>query len=145
MIGEIRDSETAQIAVRAAITGHLVLSTLHTNDAPSSVVRLVDMGIEPYLVATSISGVIAQRLVKKVCNKCKTSYIATNYEKRILSINEEEELVLYKGEGCAFCNNSGYMGRTGVYELMEISREHKEAILNAKSADEIRDLSIKME
>lgn len=143
MIGEIRDSETAQIAVRAAITGHLVLSTLHTNDAPSSVVRLVDMGIEPYLVATSISGVIAQRLVKKICDKCKKPYIATNYEKRILAMSEEKELVLHKGEGCAFCNNTGYMGRTGVYELMEVSREHKEAILNSKSSDEIKDLSIR--
>ncbi|MBU3220785.1 Flp pilus assembly complex ATPase component TadA [Clostridium algidicarnis] len=143
MVGEIRDSETAQIAVRAAITGHLVLSTLHTNDAPSSVVRLVDMGIEPYLVSTSISGVIAQRLVKKICPKCKKDYLASEQEKIILGLDIEEDVVIYKGEGCAFCNNTGYMGRTGVYEIMEISRKHKEAILNSKSPDEIRDLSIK--
>lgn len=142
MIGEIRDNETAQIAIRAAITGHLVLSTLHTNDAPSSIVRLVDMGIEPYLVATSISGVIAQRLVKKICTKCKKEYLASEHEKRILGVEEEKSLLLYKGEGCAFCNNTGYVGRTGVYEIMEVSREHKEAILNSKSSDEIRDLSI---
>jgi len=142
MIGEIRDNETAQIAIRAAITGHLVLSTLHTNDAPSSIVRLVDMGIEPYLVATSISGVIAQRLVKKICTKCKKEYLASEHEKRILGVEEEKNLLLYKGEGCAFCNNTGYVERTGVYEIMEVSREHKEAILNSKSSDEIRDLSI---
>lgn len=142
MIGEIRDNETAQIAVRAAITGHLVLSTLHTNDAPSSVVRLVDMGIEPYLVATSISGVIAQRLVKKICSKCKKSYMASEYEKKILAVDPEKELILHKGEGCAFCNNTGYVGRTGVYEIMEITREHKEAILSSNSSDELRDLSI---
>jgi type IV pilus assembly protein PilB len=142
MIGEIRDNETAQIAIRAAITGHLVLSTLHTNDAPSSIVRLVDMGIEPYLVATSISGVIAQRLVKKICTKCKKEYLASEHEKRILGVEEGKSLLLYKGEGCAFCNNTGYVGRTGVYEIMEVSREHKEAILNSKSSDEIRDLSI---
>jgi type IV pilus assembly protein PilB len=142
MIGEIRDNETAQIAIRAAITGHLVLSTLHTNDAPSSIVRLVDMGIEPYLVATSISGVIAQRLVKKICTKCKKEYLASEHEKRILGVEEEKNLLLYKGEGCAFCNNTGYVGRTGVYEIMEVSRGHKEAILSSKSSDEIRDLSI---
>jgi len=142
MIGEIRDSETAQIAVRAAITGHLVLSTLHTNDAPSSVVRLVDMGIEPYLVATSISGVIAQRLVKKICSKCKKEYKASVHEKRILAIDPYEEVILHKGEGCAYCNNTGYVGRTGVYEMMEITREHKEAILSDKSSDELRDISV---
>ncbi|MBP2020710.1 type IV pilus assembly protein PilB [Clostridium punense] len=142
MIGEIRDNETAQIAVRAAITGHLVLSTLHTNDAPSSVVRLVDMGIEPYLVATSISGVIAQRLVKKICSKCKKEYKASVHEKKILAMDPYEELILHKGEGCAYCNNTGYVGRTGVYELMEITREHKEAILSDKSSDELRDISI---
>lgn len=142
MIGEIRDNETAQIAVRAAITGHLVLSTLHTNDAPSSVVRLVDMGIEPYLVATSISGVIAQRLVKKICSKCKREYKASVHEKKILAMDPYEEVILHKGDGCAYCNNTGYVGRTGVYELMEITREHKEAILSDKSSDELRDISI---
>lgn len=143
MIGEIRDSETAQIAIRAAITGHLVLSTLHTNDAPSSIVRLVDMGIEPYLVATSIAGVIAQRLVKKICPKCKKEYKARAYEKRIMGIDEFEELTLYKGEGCAFCNNTGYAGRIGVYEIMEITREHKESILNSKNSEVLRDISLK--
>ncbi len=143
MIGEIRDNETAQIAIRAAITGHLVLSTLHTNDAPSSVVRLVNMGVEPYLVSTSIAGVIAQRLVKSICPKCKKEYKANSYEKKLLYMENVKELTLYKGEGCAFCNGTGYVGRTGVYEIMEITREHKECILNSQNADELRDISTK--
>lgn len=143
MIGEIRDNETAQIAIRAAITGHLVLSTLHTNDAPSSVTRLIDMDIQPYLVATSVVGVIAQRLVRKVCPKCQISYNATAAEKQILGIHEHEELILSKGEGCAYCNNSGYSGRTGVYEIMEVTREHKELMMNDRSSDALKDLSLK--
>lgn len=128
MIGEIRDDETAEIAVKAAITGHLVLSTLHTNDAPTTITRLIDMGIENYLVATSVVGVIAQRLVRKICPYCKTSYVASDYEKRILDIDEKEELILYSAKGCGYCNNSGYIGRVGVYEIMEITKTHKEAI-----------------
>ena len=92
MIGEIRDDETAQIAIKAAITGHLVLSTLHTNDAPSSMTRLIDMGIEPYLVSTSIAGVIAQRLVRKICPHCKESYEASDYEKRVLDHDDKDIL-----------------------------------------------------
>ena len=102
MIGEIRDDETAEIAVKAAITGHLVLSTLHTNDAPTTITRLIDMGIENYLVATSVVGVIAQRLVRKICPYCKTSYVASDYEKRILDIDEKEELILYSAKGCGY-------------------------------------------
>lgn len=143
MVGEIRDSETAQIAIRAAITGHLVLSTLHTNDAPSTIVRMIEMGVEPYLVASTISGIIAQRLVKKICPKCRIKYKAQNYEKRIMGIDESENLSLYKGEGCAFCNNTGYSGRIGVYEIMEITREHKESILNAKSSQDLKQISLK--
>lgn len=142
MIGEIRDNETAEIAIKAAITGHLVLSTLHTNDAPSSIIRLIDMGIQPYLVSTSIVGVIAQRLVRRVCEKCKKPYLANEYEKRILGI-EDEKVTLYKGEGCGYCNNTGYSGRIGVYEIMEITREHREAINSKNSLDELRDISIK--
>lgn len=143
MIGEIRDNETAQIAIRAAITGHLVLSTIHTNDAPSSIVRLIDMGIEPYLAATSISGVIAQRLIRKVCSRCKVSYTANEYEKRLLGVNESENLILSRGNGCGHCNNTGYEGRTGVYEIMEITRDHRETIMMGSNSDVIRDLSIK--
>lgn len=142
MIGEIRDEETAQIAVKAAITGHLVLSTLHTNDAASSLTRLIDMGIEPYLVSTSIAGVIAQRLVRKICPHCKESYEASDYEKRILLGNSGKQLTLYKGTGCGHCNNTGYLGRVGVYEIMEISRRHRDLINETKNPNLIKDLSI---
>lgn len=143
MIGEIRDNETAEIATKAAITGHLVLSTLHTNDAPSSVIRLVDMGIKPYLVATSVVGIIAQRLVRKVCTNCKEPYEATEIEKEILGVNKDNPLALYKVRGCGYCNHTGYVGRTGIYEVMEITREHREAINLGESSDVIRDISIK--
>lgn len=143
MIGEIRDNETAEIAIRAAITGHLVLSTLHTNDAPSSITRLVDMGIEPFLVSTSIAGIIAQRLVRRICNHCKQPYMATDYEKRILNVAKGEELTLYKGEGCGYCNNTGYFGRVGVYELMEVNRDLRDAINTTKDPNILKDLAVK--
>ena len=143
MIGEIRDEETAQIAIKAAITGHLVLSTLHTNDAPSTMTRLVDMGVEPYLVATSISGIIAQRLVKKICTNCKEEYIASDYQKSVFNINENETLKLYRGRGCGHCNNTGYSGRIGVYEIMEITREHRDAINRTRDSNVLNDISIK--
>lgn len=143
MIGEIRDGETAEIAVRAAITGHLVLSTMHTNDAASSIIRLEDMGIESYLVAASISGIVAQRLVKKICPKCKESYIVSDFEKNMLGVNIYEELVLYRGVGCNYCNNTGYHGRQGIYEIIEITKEHRDLIQNNESSEKIRELSIK--
>lgn len=143
MIGEIRDNETAEIAIRAAITGHLVLSTIHTNDAPSAVIRLTDMEIEPYLVSTAIAGVIAQRLVRKICPYCKTEYSATAYEKRLLDEDEGKEIKLYRGAGCALCNNTGYIGRQGVYEIMEIAREHRQYIAMNRTTDELRDISLK--
>jgi len=142
MIGEIRDNETAEIAIRSAITGHVVLSTIHTNDAPSSVVRLQDMGIEPYLIATSLSGVIAQRLVRKVCSNCKEEFEASETEKELLGKSKEESVKLYKGKGCPQCSHTGYKGRIGVYEIMEITREHREMIMKKCSIDELRDLSI---
>jgi type IV pilus assembly protein PilB len=142
MIGEIRDNETAEIAIRSAITGHVVLSTIHTNDAPSSVVRLSDMGIEPYLIATSISGVIAQRLVRRICQNCKEEIEANNEEKRLLGRPENEALKIYKGTGCPQCNHTGYKGRIGIYEIMEMTREHREMIMKRCSIDELRDLCI---
>jgi type IV pilus assembly protein PilB len=143
MIGEIRDEETAQIAIKAAITGHLVLSTLHTNDSPSSITRLVDMGVEPYLVATSISGIIAQRLVKKICPNCKEEYIASDYEKMIFNGKDGEKLKLYRGKGCGHCNNTGYIGRIGIYEIMEITREHRDIINKTRDSNLLKDISIK--
>ncbi|AQR96898.1 GspE/PulE family protein [Clostridium saccharoperbutylacetonicum] len=142
MIGEIRDEETAEIATRAAITGHLVLSTLHTNDAPSSIIRLVDMGIKPYLVSTSVMGVMAQRLVRRTCNKCKEAYEASLYEKEILEQDADKPLMLYKAKGCGYCNETGYIGRIGVYEIMEMTREHREAINRGGNSDVIRDISV---
>lgn len=139
MIGEIRDGETAEIAVRAAITGHLVLSTIHTNDAPSTVTRLVDMGIEPYLVSTSLSGVVAQRLVRKICPYCKIEYEASEHEKHILGIEKGANLKLFKGQGCVNCNNSGYRGRMGVFEIMEIDRDIREKIINSNDVDQINE------
>lgn len=140
MIGEIRDEETAQIATRAAITGHLVLSTLHTNDAPTTITRLIDMGLEPYLVASSITGVIAQRLVKKICPHCKTAYDASTLEKKFLGVDLSTSLTLYKGDGCGYCQHTGYMGRTGIYEIMEITKEHREAISKNQDISVLRQL-----
>lgn len=143
MVGEIRDDETAEIAIRAAITGHLVLSSIHTNDAASAIIRLVDMGIEPYLVATSISGVISQRLVRKICPNCIENYFASEKEKLILDLSEKKYLELYKGRGCTYCSNSGYIGRIGVYEIMEINRELRSSIMINKSTDTLRNLAVK--
>lgn len=143
MIGEIRDGETAEIAIRSAITGHVVLSTLHTNDAPSTMARLVDMGIEPYLVATSVNGVIAQRLVRKICPKCEVQYEASDYEKELLGIPQEKVLYLRNGMGCPHCNNSGYKGRMGIYEIMEVNREVRDCITKGATADETRDVAIR--
>ena len=142
MIGEIRDNETAEIAIKAAITGHLVLSTLHTNDAPSSVTRLIDMGIQPFLASTSIAGIIAQRLVKKICPYCKKAYEATSYEKKVLGYDETDELTLYKGEGCGHCNETGYLGRIGVYEMMEIGKEHREVINQTRDPNVLKEVAI---
>lgn len=142
MIGEIRDEETAEIATRAAITGHLVLSTLHTNDAPSSVIRLIDMGIKPYLVATSVVGIMAQRLVRRICSNCKEAYEASEYEKKILGQDVNKPLTLYRGKGCGYCNETGYAGRTGIYEIMEITRKHRELISTGENSDILRDVSI---
>jgi len=143
MIGEIRDEETAKIAIKAAITGHLVLSTIHTNDAPSTINRLLDMGIEPYLVATSITGIIAQRLVRRVCSNCKEEYLASDYEKSIFNIDKNETLKLYRGKGCGNCNNTGYKGRIGVYEIMEITKEHRNVINETRNTNILQDISIK--
>lgn len=143
MVGEIRDNETAEIAIRAAITGHIVLSTIHTNDAPSTIARLEDMNIEPYLISTSITGIIAQRLVRKVCPHCFEEYEASEYEKEMLEVDKNEKLSLVRAKGCPLCQNIGYKGRIGIYEIMEIKRELREAVNNKKNTDELRDIAIK--
>lgn len=141
MIGEIRDEETAQIAVRAAVTGHFVLSTLHTNDAPSSITRLINMGVEPYLAADSLSGIIAQRLVRKLCSKCKEEYDANENELKIL--NEQGPLKLYKAVGCPVCNSTGYKGRSAIHEIMIIDNDLKEVIEAGKGFEHIREMAVK--
>ena len=137
MIGEIRDGETAEIAVKASITGHLVVSTLHTNSTAASISRLIDMGIEPYLLGDSLVGIIAQRLVRRLCPECKESYEAAEEEKRVLKVPQNEPLKLYKACGCEACGNTGYYGRIGVYEIMPISRKIKNLIASGANADEI--------
>lgn len=141
MIGEIRDEETAQIAVRAAITGHLVLSTLHTNDAPGAITRLVDMGVEPYLAADAIVAVIAQRLVRKLCPNCKAPYKAEDNDKMILNLDKPVQL--YRAVGCPACQNSGYRGRTAIHEVMMVGREHRNIIARGGSAEEIREVAVR--
>lgn len=143
MIGEIRDTETATIAVQASITGHLVVSTLHTNSAAGTITRLVDMGIEPYLIADSIVGVIAQRLARRLCPLCKKAVQASAEEKELLGVAEEKELTVYEPCGCSKCDNTGFKGRIGVYEIMEITPRLKKIIARKGDADEIRDISIK--
>ncbi len=140
MLGEIRDNETAEIAVRAAITGHLVLSTLHTNDAPGSVIRLIDMGVEPFLVASSLVSVISQRLVRRVCYNCKQEHIATDDE--LVALELDMPVKVYSGKGCAVCNGTGYKGRIGVFEIMILTKKHKELINKGCTEEELRKLSV---
>jgi type IV pilus assembly protein PilB len=141
MIGEIRDGETAEIAVRAAITGHLVLSTLHTNDSPSTVARLIDMGIEPYLVSSAVVGIISQRLVKLLCPKCKEKYEASYSEKKLAGIDVNENVRLYKSTGCNSCNQ-GYRGRAAVHEIMPINEGIRRLIDTGANTDKIREKAL---
>lgn len=139
MIGEIRDVETAGIAIRASITGYLVLSTIHTNDSASSVARLVDMGIEPYLVSSSLIGVVAQRLVRNICPRCKSAYRPTHDEMLMLKMKEPRPL--YKGNGCPYCNFTGYKGRTGIHEVLVVTKEIRELINRRASTDQISQMA----
>lgn len=144
MIGEIRDKETAEIAIQASLTGHLVLSTLHTNDAPSALTRLVDMGIEPYLLSSSVVGVLAQRLVRLICPFCKVGYYPSDQELKELGILREvlTEGHLFKGQGCAHCFGSGFKGRHGIYELMSVSSAIKRQLLLSPDALELQRVAI---
>ncbi|OPF51289.1 type II secretion system protein GspE [Clostridium baratii] len=143
MVGEIRDEETATMAMRSAITGHTVLSTLHTNDAASTIIRLLDMEIPPYLICSSLTGVVAQRLSRKLCDNCKEEYLASSYEKELLGVSNREEVKLYKAVGCSKCSESGYKGRTGIFEIMVISQKIKEMIYKRENISEIRKQAIK--
>jgi len=138
MIGEIRDGETARIAVQAALTGHLVLSTLHTNDAPSSVSRLVNIGIEPYLIAASLNGILAQRLVRRICKHCKEPYTAPENLRKYLDRAKIEPSQLFHGKGCDQCRNSGYAGRAGIFELLVVDEKFREIINQDASVNSMR-------
>jgi len=144
LVGEIRDFETAEIAVKAALTGHLVLSTLHTNDAPSTVNRLMNMGIEPYLVATSVHMICAQRLVRRLCKECKEEVSMPTQALIDIGYSPEEapKVKLYKGKGCTVCNNTGYKGRVGLYEVMDITDGMREMILTGASSIELKNKAI---
>lgn len=144
MVGEIRDTETAGIAIQASLTGHLVLSTLHTNDAASAITRLVDMGVEPYLLSSSVVGVLAQRLVRRICPECKHSYTPTERELQHVGIDPSAlpEGLLYKGAGCSACYGSGYKGRHGLYELMNVNNEIKKQIVKSPDAIQIRQIAL---
>jgi len=144
MVGEIRDLDTGSIAVKAALTGHLVLSTLHTNDAPSAIGRLIDMGIEPFLVASSVNLVLAQRLVRRACAACKQEIKLSEEVMLELQLSEEDAAkgTFMQGSGCVECNDTGYRGRQGVYEVMSITPKLRELILERASAGEIKKLAI---
>lgn len=141
MIGEMRDQETAEIAIRAAITGHMVLSTLHTNDSASTITRLVDMGVAPYMVATSLIGIVAQRLVKKICHECRTPRMSTPEENELMGISES--ITIYDACGCPKCNNTGYTGRTAIHEILTCTSEMTGLIANGGKIDQISELARK--
>jgi len=154
LVGEIRDSETAKIAVNSAMTGHLVLSTLHTNDAATAVPRLFDMGVEPFLVASSVNVIIGQRLVRRICEQCRVSEELSAEHLKILKNNFSADLIkkhfpskkkirIYEGKGCEVCHHTGYVGRVGVYEVLEVDEDIEKLITERASADEINDLAIK--
>lgn len=146
LVGEIRDFETAEIAIKAALTGHLVLSTLHTNDAPSTVTRLINMGIEPFLVSSSVNLILAQRLARKICTKCKekTAHAPLELEKLGITSEQYEGVEFYKGTGCETCSSTGYKGRIALYEVMPITEPIKELVLQGASAIEIKREAIEM-
>ena len=143
LVGEIRDYETAEIAVQSALTGHLVFSTLHTNDAPSSITRLRDMGVPPFLITATVEGILAQRLVRKICTECRTEFDPSDelLMELQLPIETARKYKFYYGKGCARCNNGGYKGRTGLYELMGIDDEMRDLISTDASTDEMRNLA----
>jgi type IV pilus assembly protein PilB len=141
MIGEIRDNETAEIAVKASITGHLVASTLHTNSAAGTVTRMIDMGVEPYLLSEAIVGVIAQRLIRKLCPDCKRRREATEGEKHALGVASDRSLQVYEACGCVKCDDTGYIGRIGVYEILPTSLRIREAIRKKWPVDAIEEIA----
>ncbi|MBI9017387.1 MAG: Flp pilus assembly complex ATPase component TadA [Phycisphaerae bacterium] len=145
LVGETRDLETAQIAVQASLTGHLVFTTLHTNDAPGTVARLLDLGVEPFLITATMEGILGQRLVRKICNNCRTAFEPT--EEVLMELNllpeDTQGRQFYYGKGCDYCNNTGYKGRMGLYEIMTVDDQLREAIMQRASTNELRELALK--
>jgi type IV pilus assembly protein PilB len=140
LVGEIRDEETAQTAIQASLTGHLVFSTLHTNDAPSAITRLVDIGVQPFLVASSVMGIMAQRLVRKVCPKCRQRYEPPPSTLHGLGLRPEiaKKANFMKGKGCTYCNKTGYRGRMGIYELMNMTSQVRDMTFKGEATQNIR-------
>lgn len=148
MVGEIRDVETAQLAVNTALTGHLVLSTLHTNDAPTTLPRLLDMKVEPYLIASTVNVAIGQRLVRRICASCKQEHVLSQAERDSLAESVRPEFLakfstFYSGKGCDTCNHTGYFGRVGIHEVLEVDQDVRNAILEKASSSVIRDIAVK--
>lgn len=141
LVGEIRDNETAEIAVRSSLTGHVVLSTVHTNSAVGTITRLLDMGIKPFLISSTLAGVIAQRLVRKICPNCIGEYLSDEREMRLLGL--KEPVILKRGKGCSLCNDTGYKGRIGVFEILEVHKDIKNLIDRNASESEIEKLAVK--
>ncbi len=140
MVGEIRDLETANIAIQASLTGHLVFSTLHTNDAPSAVTRLVDMGVKPFLVASAVRAIMAQRLIRRICKHCKEPYIPSDYEMKVLNLTDEDlkKATMMRGKGCNECSKTGYRGRQGIYEIFYLDEEVRRMIYDRAAANVLR-------
>ncbi len=143
LIGEIRDHETAQIAVQASLTGHLVFSTLHTNDAPGALTRLVDMDVEPYLVASSLEAVLAQRLVRVLCPKCKAEDKSAPVQALKAQLSIPEEIPVFRAVGCEDCRHTGYHGRHGIFEMMDMNNEIRQMILKNCSSGQIREAAVR--
>jgi type IV pilus assembly protein PilB len=142
MVGEMRDLETAEIAIESALTGHLVLSTLHTNDAPSATIRLIDMGIEPFLISATVIGILAQRLGRRICNNCKEFYEVPGIELRKFGFKPTESgqmVQLARGKGCDECRMTGYRGRIGFYELMQLNAEMAEMIVRRSPLSDLKE------
>jgi len=143
MVGEVRDLDTAEVAIQAALTGHLVLSTMHTNDAPGAITRLVDMGVEPFLVASSVTAVLAQRLVRLICKDCKETYAPSEEILRDVGLAGAKNIKFYRGRGCDNCMHTGYKGRVGIFELMLPSDEIRTLAVAKASTTEIRKAALK--
>jgi type IV pilus assembly protein PilB len=145
LVGEIRDLETAQIAAQASLTGHVVFTTLHTNDAPSSVARLLDMGIEPFLITATVEGIVAQRLVRKICENCKTQFEPSEIQLMELQLTPDDVKgkKFHYGRGCNKCNGTGYRGRIGIFEIMVFNDEIRDLIMNQASTNVLRSAGLK--